>query len=226
MKGLRLSISIYLLSFIFILYPIIAHADDSDTDAESNNEIDISLNPSDMLFNIENMKPGDWAPRSVTVQNDGTMDFVYHIHVENIGHQKLFNELLLDVVDANSVELYNGKLSEFSHLDSRELNVSEEEDLTLTIRFPEQLGNDFQGTDSQFKLIFTAEAKDTSGSNEKDSEEVGGNLDSGSNDNSTGLGSILPTTATNIFTFIIIGLALAVFGGLLFVINRKLRDVR
>ena len=46
--------------------------DENDTD---KNEIDISLSPTDTLFDISNMKPGDWAPRTITVKNSGKQRF-------------------------------------------------------------------------------------------------------------------------------------------------------
>lgn len=137
-------------------FPVASVFADDDT---SQKEIDITLAPLDILFAINDMKPGDWAPRTLTVKNSGSKDFFYQISVQNKGGKKLFNELILEVSIGGS-ELYRGKLSAFTSLPSRKLGSGSSENLDITIRFPEHLGNDFQGTDSMFDFIITAEGKD------------------------------------------------------------------
>src|SRR5690606_20386436 len=75
--------------------------------AEGKHDIDISLSPSDVLFDLKNMKPGDWAPRTLTVNNKGKLDFEYQMSISNEGDDMLFNELVLEVADGNN-ELWNG----------------------------------------------------------------------------------------------------------------------
>ncbi|MFD1928587.1 hypothetical protein ACFSFY_11155 [Sporosarcina siberiensis] len=123
-------------------------------------DIDISLTPNDTLFNISNMKPGDWAPRSITVKNSGNNDFDYHMELQNKGDHKLFNELLLEV-KAGDKELYQGKMAGFKSIPTRSLKSSKEESLELTIRFPEHLGNDFQGVQSEFVFTFSVKGKNS-----------------------------------------------------------------
>lgn len=148
-----------LLIVVMCFFPAtIAEADEkSNTD---KNEINISLSPNDTLFDVSNMKPGDWAPRTITIANSGTQDFVYHMQVRNSGEEeKLFNELLLEI-KAGEMELYQGKLAAFTSLSERDLTSGSEENLDITIRFPEHLGNDFQGLSAAFVFDFTAEGTD------------------------------------------------------------------
>lgn len=141
----------------------------------ADNEITIDLLPEEVLFNIDNMKPGDWAPRSVVIQNNGTMDFEYHVSVRsNSESMKLYNELLLEVSDTKGF-LYNGRLQDFKELPARNLVSSSEETLEFTVRFPEHLGNEFQGLNANFTLLFTAEGK----GDDRDEQSVAGAVSSG-----------------------------------------------
>ncbi|MFC5604733.1 hypothetical protein [Sporosarcina koreensis] len=128
----------------------------SNTDKK---KLDINLSPNDTLFDITNMKPGDWAPRTLTVTNSGNVDFDYHMQLRNNGDEMLFNELMMEIKSGNK-ELYSGKLSAFQGLPARFLDSGSNENLDITIRFPEHLGNEFQGKGAEFIFNFIAEAKD------------------------------------------------------------------
>lgn len=155
-KFLRLFPLLLLISVI-CFYPVTnVFADDGNGTAE--NELDISLSPTENLFDISNMKPGDWAPRTITVQNTGSEDFVYQMQLQNNGDERLFNELMLEI-NAGDTELYLGKMAAFKSLPERNLASSTEENLDITIRFPEYLGNEFQGLGTAFVFSFIAEGK-------------------------------------------------------------------
>lgn len=146
---------ILLLSSIICLFPTTSAIAD-EKNATDKKEVNISLSPKDTLFDISNMKPGDWAPRTITVQNTGSKDFVYRMQVRNSGEEKLFNELLLEI-KAGEIELYKGKMAAFTSLSERDLTSGGEENLDITIRFPEHLGNEYQGLNAGFVFDFTAE---------------------------------------------------------------------
>lgn len=178
-------------------------------------EITIDILPEEVLLNIDNMKPGDWAPRSVVVQNNGILDFDYFVSVRPYGDSmKLYNELLLEISDSDEI-LYNGKLQDFNGLAARTLESSREETLEFTVRFPEHLGNDFQGLNANFYLLFTAEGE----SDDQDEQSIAGAVSSG--ENSPHDGSPLPSTATDIFNFLLIGLILLLAGTIIYFYNRK-----
>lgn len=185
--------------------------------AEEENEQEITINilPEDVLFDIPNMKPGDWAPRTVVIQNNGDMEFEYVTTLRNESEsEKLFNELVLEVSDGEG-ELYNGKIADFNALSARFLAPSNEEELRFTVRFPEHLGNEFQGLAAQFSLIFSAEG------NQSDTDEVVSEGTIGSGDSDASGGSRLPDTATNMFNLLLIGGLLLAVGGFLIAYNRK-----
>lgn len=208
MKKSTLYVVIMTIIFIIVAIPTNIFASGNE-----NNEIKLTIIPGDSLFDIDDMKPGDWAPRSITVQNEGEMDFQYGVTMENNGSEKLFNEILLEV-HANDKELYHGKLANFDSLPLRELSVRSSEDLDFTIRFPEHLGNEYQGLDVHFSLLFTAEGKLGK------TEEVTIDSKLGSDDVQKS-GLTLPSTATNIFTLMLIGVGLLISGGLLVIIKKK-----
>ena len=190
--------------------------------AAAEDRISLDVLPEDILFQVEDMKPGDWAPRTTVVQNNGQEDFFYSMYIESEGTDKLFNELLLEITVSETV-LYNGKLADFKSLEERNLEPGGEEELEVTIRFPGELGNDFQGLNSVFSFIFTADSQidDTS-------VEVGGFVGSdddssipGSAGTSTGGGGVLPDTATNIFLFLILGAVILLNGILLYTYHKR-----
>lgn len=212
------------LSLIVVLFAGLTSFIGLPAAAETNISIDVS--PADTLFQVENMKPGDWAPRTVTVENNGGADFSYRMYIENEEMDKLFHVLLLEINDMD-VELYNGKLADFANLGERKLASGEQEELELTIRFPEQLGNEYQGLNTAFDIIFTAESQ-LDGEAVQVDGFVGSGTDagasSGSGGASSGGGSLLPETATNIFLFLFLGGVLLVNGILLYMYNKRRKD--
>lgn len=212
MKHIKLLALILLVISAFSMYIV------NPSSVSASGEITIDILPEEVLFNIDNMKPGDWAPRSVVVQNNGILDFDYFISVRPYGDsKKLYNELLLEISDAEEI-LYNGKLQDFNGLPARNLVSSSEETLEFTVRFPEHLGNEFQGLNANFYLLFTAEGED----DDTDEQSVAGAVSSGgSGGSSTSDGSPLPSTATDIFNFLFIGIILLMAGAFIYVYNRK-----
>lgn len=123
----------------------------------NQSEVDISLSPSGELFDVHNMKPGDWAPRDITIKNMGKKDFTYQMFIQNEGEEKLFYEFILEVQSMDNM-IYNGRLAEFEGFPKRFLAREQSEKLTITLRFPEHLGNEFQGHGADFTITFVAEA--------------------------------------------------------------------
>lgn len=211
----------FLLLFSWVsLSPVTSVYAEGENDTEKK-EIDISLTPTDTLFEVSNMKPGDWAPRTITVKNVGSKDFDYQMQLQNSGDEKLFNELLLEI-KAGDEELYQDKLANFKSLPLRKLTTGNEENLDVTIRFPEHLGNEFQALQSSFAFTFTAEGDES----EPVQEEIIGQISSLGSPMSGGPG--LPDGTTNLIYYILLCGALVV-GGIFTVIiiyYRKMRFVQ
>lgn len=209
-------VAFLLLVSMICFFPLTSGYADSENDTDKK-DIDIGLSPQDLLFDINNMKPGDWVPRTLTVKNLGSKDFDYQMTLRNSGDKKLFNELLLEI-KADGKELYQGKLAAFKSLPARNLTNGSEESLAITIRFPEELGNDFQGLQSSFVLSFIAEGKNSLAVQ----ATTNGQIDSG---NTPSAGHSLPTTATNIFNLVLVGSVL-VAGGIVMMIMRHFRRIK
>ncbi|MBD1223190.1 LPXTG cell wall anchor domain-containing protein [Virgibacillus halodenitrificans] len=198
-----------------ILALVIVMGGNSVTAEEEEKELAINVLPGDVLFNINNMKPGDWAPRTITVQNNGIKDFTYQMSLRNDGEEKLFNELLLEINDSKTV-LYEGKLADFTKLSDRDLSTSKQEELEVTVIFPEYLGNEFQGLDAEFSILFSAEGK----TSQLAEVSVDGMIGSGNSQTQ----SFLPNTATGIFNLFLSG-AVLLISGVFILLYKKWRKV-
>jgi len=192
---LLVSILVLVISFLLPVNSISA----AETTAR---EIDIMTTPEKVLFDVSNLKPGDWATRTLTIKNGGTQNFNYLFSAKlNSGSKDLYSELLLTITDENG-ELYKGKLSDFNKLGARSLKSGSKEDLTFTIEFPASLGNEFQNLNCEVEFIIYAEGN------------IGGVIPI--------VGSQLPSTSTNTFNFLGGGLVLIVGGLTIYLVsNRK-----
>jgi hypothetical protein len=165
-------------------------------DTNSQSEIKIKLLPEDVLFTIENMQPGDEVSKTIAIQNSGEQEFKYNMKLEDAGSEKLFNELLIEISDADGL-LYSGKMIEFDGIEARNLKSMENDEFSLTIIFPEHLGNEYQGSVAKFNIVFVAE-----GINLDDLFE-------------------LPNTATNYYNYMVGGAILILFGLTAYIVKVK-----
>lgn len=201
--------------------------------ADDDEAMSMQVSPEGTLYDIENMKPGDWAPRTVTIANNGQTDFSYVAEVDNHGPEKLFNELILEVKTTDDT-IYSGKVADFTQLTARKLEAGQMEEIEFTIRFPEHLGNDYQGLNTSFSLIFTVVDKEENSivklaskgpTSKKESGDTNATDSMAALDGTIGSdddnGSGLPNTATSIYNFLIIGSVLAISGGIFAAYSRK-----
>jgi LPXTG-motif cell wall-anchored protein len=181
----------------FFNYPIL------NVDAKGNvKEIDLQTSPHKIFFEIKNSKPGDTFTKMLTVKNTGTEDIKYLFSNQFLkGSEPLYNELELTIAD-KSVELYEGKLKDFDKLNPRELKKYTNEELKISVYFPSELGNEFQGLNSEFQFKFYVE------------RTIDGLLPVN--------GPKLPVTGTNMFNFLAAG-AFLVMGGICLFIFRLRR---
>ncbi|MEL3970702.1 TasA family protein [Rossellomorea oryzaecorticis] len=167
-------------------------------------ELDISTSPHKIFFNISNLKPGDKITKQLTVLNKGTQDFTYLFTNKFItGSGKFYNELRLEVSD-NKGSLFKGKLKDFHKLESRELKTSSSEILIFTVEVPFELGNDFQGLNSEFQFKVFVEGT------------LGGVLPVD--------GPKLPVTGTEYYKILLLGVAVFTSGVTLYFYSKKRRS--
>ncbi|MBO0958281.1 cell wall protein [Neobacillus sp. MM2021_6] len=188
-KVITILVCYFLLLTVFILAPFA-----QDTYASEIQEIDIATSPEKVLFDLNNLKPGDWAERTLTIQNKGKQDFKYLFSSKlNEGSGKFYNALELKVSDKNKV-LFEGKMHDFSKLEPRFISKNDEEELFFTVKIPDELGNEYQGLNCKVEFKFYVEGT------------FGGVLPVD--------GPKLPETGTNMFTILVAGAALVITGGI------------
>ncbi|MTH54533.1 LPXTG cell wall anchor domain-containing protein [Bacillus mangrovi] len=172
--------------------------------------LDLVIDAKETLFGIENFKPGDWAERTVKVTNRGREDFAYRAYSEMIsGSDKLYNALETEIRNGNEL-LFKGRLANANLSSPRPLKSYEEEQLQIVVRFPAELGNEFQGLQTKVLISFTAEAALPGGGTNQNEIVNEGNENTLPSD-------VLPKTGEeNPIVMILTGILLAVAGVLLY----------
>lgn len=208
--------------YIVIVYCIVAFIIGITTSMEKvlaneRKEIDLSLTPKEMLFDVtKDMKPGDWAERSIRVNNEGAAEFLYTMSAEfTEGSKKLYDGLILEVKNQQERVLYKGSLSGFTKLTGRTLSAGQSEQLQYIVRFPEELGNEYQGLETQVKFIFYAE---------EDGGHIGEPKDSNGSTNENDSAShikLLPNTGADYMYSILIGIGMMMIG--FFVYGKRMK---
>jgi LPXTG cell wall anchor motif len=203
------------------------------------NEVDIILIPNEkFLFNISNMKPGDWAERELRVKNGGEKDFNYSIRVDNKqSDRKLFNELDLKVYEGDkSILIFDDKLKNFTGFKPKPLKKGVTDSLFFQVEMPYELGNEFQQTSAYFEIIIVAAANTST--TPEDSDDPVKQPDSnvkptpvnpGINDTQLPVasqGPKLPNTATNLYLLLTVGLILTTVGLTIIYVNKRLSNKR
>ncbi|WLR54367.1 LPXTG cell wall anchor domain-containing protein [Mesobacillus subterraneus] len=199
-------------------------------------ELDINTIPNGYLFNVSNIKPGDWMPRDLVIKNDGKQDFKYTAQVvETKSYKGLFEELLLLVKKENYV-LFDGKLKDFKGLSPRVLSSGTQETLFFQVTMPYELGNEFQGSAAEAEIIFYAEGlTNTRPSCEEDPSQEGCEEPPGvtPDDPNTQTPDVkdvvvipkdvnrLPNTGTNNYNLLLVGGVLLGGGSVLLFLNRR-----
>jgi LPXTG-motif cell wall-anchored protein len=172
--------------FSLILFPLRIFAEGNNT------VINLTTNPEKVLVELTNIKPGDSVSRELTITNNGTDDFKYLTSNSFVSGSNLFFRKLDLKIEDKSTVLYDGKLSKFNKLEPRLLESKHNEKLTFYIKVPTELGNEYQGLDTEFEFKFYVEGT------------LGGILPAN--------GPKLPETGTNMFNYILAGSALLIIG--------------
>jgi LPXTG-motif cell wall-anchored protein len=213
----------------------------------------IIIHPSNkFLFKIDNMKPGDWAERTLSIENAGNESIDYSLRVVNkSSHNKLFNELELEVLTEKSESLFNDKLRNFKGLLPKHLLKSDSDTLNFMVKMPYELGNEYQGTSAHFEIIIIAELDDNTTPDDDSKEDDGTpehpDSDDPNTDDSDQPGKItpdptqvnpdvngsaspvssqgpkLPNTATNLFNILFLGIGCLITGIMILLIKRNLQ---
>ncbi|WP_179298754.1 TasA family protein [Evansella halocellulosilytica] len=144
------------------------------------NSISISTSPESVLFDVANLKPGDTITRTLTVKNNGNMEYYYHSKVNQTGgSDKLFRQFELSVFDSDGI-LFEGNLAQFGGFEPRYLDIGDEDEITFVAEFPWESGNEFQGLKTEFEIVLWADAESVQptdpSADETESSIIGGSL--------------------------------------------------
>lgn len=191
--------------FFFLLGP--------NTVAAQQKELDISTSASlnGYIFEVGNLKPGDWMPRNITIINEGKKDFKYTAVVGEkksiigkifgVSKKGLLEVLDLEVREGNKTGnvLYQGKLEDFTGFPPRYLSTGSSETLFFEVRMPYDTGNEYQDASAEVEIKFLAEIvtngeDDNGGGNDDDSETPGGGNENPPDE--SGSGDIPPDNGT------------------------------
>lgn len=188
------------------------------------NPINISITTDSVLFQVANMKPGDWAERELTIQNRSSEDINYKMELKRTkGSEKLFKELQIEV-RAGEQQLYNGSFEQMIHFEPRFLQGEHEESLWMRVDFPRELGNEYQGLKSEVSFRFVAEEVQE----HTDEGDIGPIIEKQKPIDPETLendeikeGQIVPSTTTNNFNFLLIGVTLITTGFIYYIYNQR-----
>jgi LPXTG-motif cell wall-anchored protein len=155
---------------IFLLIFIQGHFFFTSKAFAAQSDFDLATIPDDILFDVSNMKPGDWGNRELVVQNKGIYDFNYTLKIKNInGSRKLYDELLLQVTKGTDL-YFNGRLKDFADFSPQFLAKGTEEIINVRIEMPYELGNEFQGLTTSFEIELYAESVMDGGGGDPDDD--------------------------------------------------------
>jgi LPXTG-motif cell wall-anchored protein len=193
-------------------------------------DVEIIIAPKgQLLFDITNMKPGDWGQRKLSIKNGGDKDFYYSIIVtNNSNNNTLYDELELKISSIEKEQvLYNGKLKDYKNFEPKFLKKEASDHILFTVKMPFELGNEFQGTNANFEIKIIAGEKLIPPITDVDDVNIPpSKVDSDTNVNPSTpakpQGSKLPNTATNVYNLLLIGTVLMAMGLLLFLVTGRL----
>lgn len=140
------------------------------------------INPSNNLFNLTNLNPGDTVEAEIDIKNEYTRAFNLSMKAERIGEAPgeedvdLFEQLIITVY-YGADEVYSGPMKDFAstNIDLGRYNPGDEKILRAVVHLPgPETGNEFQGAAVDVKWIFTAQADQPT-----DPDPGGGNPDPG-----------------------------------------------
>ncbi|MET3684201.1 LPXTG-motif cell wall-anchored protein [Alkalibacillus flavidus] len=177
----------------------------------------ISVTPESVLFDIDQLKPGDYMTDTIAVQNETDQPLSVEVGSNFIsGSDKLYNQFRLTVSNDDGEVVFDGRLADFDGVEGFAVNASESSDYTLRVLFPESSDNAYQGLRVKFNLTFATTIDDGEASNPPDDDEV---LPTTGDDTSD---RTLPQTGETIpYAFYILGGLSMLTGIALFVWRRK-----
>lgn len=189
--GLYSTISICLLlifTFLIILTPSIGYASPIKIVGDESGIKFVGGTPD---LSIGNMEPGLSVTRQLTIANNGSDSFPFHITAAVEGGDAEMLSWLDFVVWGDGQEFYNGPVDGLEAVSLNDIASNETNIYHLTVSIPEEAGNELQGASLALKFTFYSHHQ---------APEPGGDL---------------PITGTNVMWLIPLGLLVLYLGFLL-----------
>jgi hypothetical protein len=157
-----LPIIIFFILAVFVTILIAIPVSGEEWSSGDPKEVDIVTDPTEYLFQLSNMRPGDSVSKSLTIKNNGNRNFSYFTEIKyESGSREFIESLQLTIDDQRGVNLYSGSLLNLNmeSFEKRYLSILAKDLLVFTITFPDSGRNQnyLQNKIAIFELSLKAE---------------------------------------------------------------------
>lgn len=148
---------IFILLFTFIFQSHTQYAFAAELKS-SGKEFGLKLSTNGALFQAENMAPGYTSSSSFSVLNDGKQDFSFKIStVLNNKDRMLYDGLIIEIKDSKGKVRFRDSMSHLDKgLELGTLAPDNKDNYVLTVYFPVECGNEYQGKTANVDFVVTA----------------------------------------------------------------------
>ncbi|NIK11913.1 LPXTG cell wall anchor domain-containing protein [Alkalibacillus almallahensis] len=201
----------FIILLMLSMQPIVSQADDHL----------FSVSPDDVMFEVDQLKPGDYMTETVRVENHHESPLVVIGDSEYLhGSNYIYEQLELTVKDDQQTILYQGSLANFIESEMVTLDVEDEEELLFHVEFPMESDNSYQGLNIGVQLSFSTQLVEDNesvpGEEDRFLPFTGGSLP----------GGLLPQTGETIpYPYYVIGVLLVSAGICLMLWHKRLKEM-
>ncbi|MDQ0158071.1 LPXTG cell wall anchor domain-containing protein [Alkalibacillus salilacus] len=201
----------FIILLMLSIQPIVSQADDDL----------FSVSPDDVIFEVDQLKPGDYMTETVRVENHHEAPLVVTGDAKYLhGSNYIYEQLDLTVKNDQQKVIYQGSLANFIESEMVTLDVEDEEELLFHVEFPMESDNSYQGLNVGVQLSFSAQIEENAESVASDEDRLlpftGGSLP----------GGLLPQTGETIpYLYYVIGTLLVSSGICLLLWHKRLKQM-
>lgn len=121
--------------------------------------IEIGVTPAQSVFSLNNMAPGVWSEKELTIQNSGSLAYNYLMSMEIVNPDensaKLFNALWVETYNEEDELIDDDWAPSFNSME-RYLASGESEKIKIKIKLDDDADDSYQNLSVSFNLIFDA----------------------------------------------------------------------
>ncbi|MDV2581278.1 LPXTG cell wall anchor domain-containing protein [Alkalibacillus haloalkaliphilus] len=146
-KMIRFSVSTLIVIALLLFLSVQTAADEDQNLIEFDDE---------GFFQVTNFAPGQTEESTVSVLNIADSSIEYAVTLDYDGDENFYEQLLVNMYVEEEL-IYEGSFSGLEEITAGELAEGEEVPLTLSVHFPKESGNKYQGNNMNFVLTAHAE---------------------------------------------------------------------